>query len=62
MLPRTLGRSSVALIAAMLGVGVAMPVSAQTPAGLQQDHAGQVGDLYAFVSPDKPDTVTIVTT
>jgi hypothetical protein len=62
MLPRTLGRSSVALIAAMLGVGVAMPVSAQSPAGLQQDHTAQVGDLYAFVSPDKPDTVTIVTT
>jgi hypothetical protein len=40
----------------------ASPVVAQTPVALQQDHAAQVGDLYAFVSPDKPDTVTIITT
>ena len=45
-----------------LVASVAMPLSAQTPDGLQRDHAAQVGDLYAFVSPDKPDTVTIITT
>jgi hypothetical protein len=62
MVPRTLGRSLVALLAATLGVGLALPAGAQAPDGLQQDPVGQVGDLYAFVSPDKPDTVTIITT
>jgi hypothetical protein len=61
MLPRPSARTS-AILAAVLAATVAFPVSAQTPDGLQADHAAQVGDLYAFVSPDKPDTVTIITT
>ncbi len=62
MLPRRSARASAALLSIALAASVAMPVSAQTPDGLQHDHAAQVGDLYAFVSPDKPDTVTIITT
>jgi len=48
--------------AALLAVSATLPAAAQAPSGLPFDRAGQVGDLYAFVSPDKPDTVTIVTT
>ncbi len=62
MLPRRLVRSSAALLSVALAASVALPASAQAPDGLQQDRVALVGDLYAFVSPDKPDTVTIVTT
>jgi hypothetical protein len=62
MLPRRSARASAALLAIALVASAAVPVSAQTPDGLHHDHAAQVGDLYAFVSPDKPDTVTIITT
>ena len=62
MIPRRLARSCAALLSVSLATAVALPVTAQTPDGLQRDHMAQVGDLYAFVSPDKPDTVTVVTT
>jgi hypothetical protein len=62
MIPHPIARWSVALLAAIMGSAVALPVAAQTPDGLQQDRRAQVDDLYAFVSPDKPDTVTIITT
>src|SRR5688572_18482094 len=62
MISRRLARSSAALLSVSLATAVALPVTAQTPDGLQRDHMAQLGDLYAFVSPDKPDTVTIVTT
>lgn len=48
--------------ASLLAACLALPAAAQAPSGLPLDRAGQVGDLYAFVSPDKPSTVTIVTT
>lgn len=62
MTRRSLARSAAVLLAATLGAGAAAPVAAQTPDGLQQDRAAQVGDLYAWVSPDQPGSVTIVTT
>lgn len=62
MLARRLARSCATLITVTLAAAMALPVAAQTPDGLQRDRAAQVGDLYAFVSPDKPDTVTIITT
>ncbi len=62
MIHRTIARPVAALLVATLGVGAALPVAAQTPDGLQQDRAAQVGDLYAWISPDQPNSVTIVTT
>src|SRR4029079_783751 len=61
MLPRRFARSF-ALLSVSLAAVLAIPAAAQTPDGLQRDRSAQVGDLYAFVSPDKPDTVTIITT
>lgn len=55
-------RGTTLVVAALLAVSGAVPVAAQAPSGLPLDRTAQVGDLYAFVSPDKPDTVTIVTT
>lgn len=62
MASRALTRGTAVIAAALLATSIVVPASAQTPSGLPLDTAGRVGDLYAFVSPDKPETVTIVTT
>lgn len=62
MASRALAHGAALVAASLLATSVALPAAAQTPSGLPLDRAGQVGDLYAFVSPDKPSTVTIVTT
>jgi len=62
MASRTLTRATSLIGVALLAVSSTIPVAAQAPSGLPLDRAAQPGDLYAFVSPDKPDTVTIVTT
>jgi hypothetical protein len=59
---RVLTRGSALVGAALLAASLALPTTAQSPDGLIGDRTEQVGDLYAFVSPDKPGTVTIVTT
>jgi hypothetical protein len=57
---RTVGPAActLALVASSIGV----PTAAQGPDGLAHDRAAQVDDLYAFVSPDRPDTATFITT
>jgi len=54
--------TSTAVGALLVGTLLAAPASAQGPDGLAHDRAAQVDDLYAFVSPDRPDTATIITT
>ena len=51
-----------AVVVALLAGTLAAPAAAQGPDGLAHDRAAQVDDLYAFVSPDRPDTATIITT
>ena len=51
-----------AVVAALLVGTVAAPTGAQGPDGLVHDRSAQVDDLYAFVSPERPDTATIITT
>jgi Domain of unknown function (DUF4331) len=51
-----------AIVMALLAGTLAAPTAAQGPDGLAHDRAAQVDDLYAFVSPDRPDTATIITT
>ena len=51
-----------AVVMALLAGTLAAPATAQGPDGLAHDRAAQVDDLYAFVSPDRPDTATIITT
>jgi hypothetical protein len=55
------GTSAVVVVGLLAGT-LAAPTSAQGPDGLAHDRAAQVDDLYAFVSPDRPDTATIITT
>lgn len=62
MTSRTITRGIASLAAALLATSVAIPAAAQTPDVLALDHAARIGDLYAFVSPDTPTTVTIITT
>ncbi len=62
MIPRSLARARVAPLVAVLATSMASPIAAQAPSGLVLERTAQPGDLYAFVSPDKPDTVTIITT
>ncbi len=62
MAPRALIRATSLIGAALLAASTAVPVAAQAPSGLPLEQAAQPGDLYAFVSPDKPNTVTIITT
>ena len=54
--------TSAVLVALLAGTLLAVPASAQGPDGLPHDRTAQVDDLYAFVSPDRPDTATIITT
>lgn len=59
--PRILGSGVV--LATLVAGGVGTPASAQTPPdSISHDRAAQIDDLYAFVSPDKRDTATIITT
>jgi len=62
MASRPVTAGSTAVILTLLVSGLASPTSAQGPDGLAHDRAAQVDDLYAFVSPDRPDTATIITT
>ena len=52
----------VVAIVALVATLLAAPAAAQGPDGLAHDRAAQVDDLYAFVSPDRPDSATIITT
>jgi hypothetical protein len=61
MASRTAIAGTSALVIALVA-GTIAPVTAQGPDGLAHDRAAQVDDLYAFVSPDRPDTATIITT
>ena len=58
---RTIVGPVIAIVALVAG-SLAAPAAAQGPDGLAHDRAAQVDDLYAFVSPDRPDTATIITT
>ncbi len=62
MASRTVTACSTAVILSLLVSGLASPAGAQGPDGLPHDRTAQVDDLYAFVSPDRPDTATIITT
>src|SRR6187200_3695233 len=61
----TLGAAVVAAIVAAALVGAAAPRSASASSHreaplIADDPAADNTDVYAFVSPDKPDTVTII--
>jgi len=62
MASRPLLIGSTTLVASLLVGAVGVPAAAQAPDGLTHDRAAQVDDLYAFVSPDRPDTATMITT
>ncbi len=63
MASRSLILGPAAVIVALVGSSLGAPALAQdAPDALSHDRAAQVGDLYAFVSPDRPDTATIITT
>ncbi len=62
MAPRLRTIGPVACTLTLVAGLLAGPAAAQGPDGLAHDRAAQVDDLYAFVSPDRPDTATIITT
>lgn len=62
MASRALTRATSLIVTALVALSIALPVTAQTPSGVPLDRTALVGDLFAFVSPDKPDSVTIITT
>jgi Domain of unknown function (DUF4331) len=62
MASRPVSIGSTAVVLSLMVGALGAPVAAQGPDGLTHDRAAQVDDLYAFVSPDRPDTATIITT
>jgi hypothetical protein len=63
MASRTLILGPAAVVVMLVGSSLGAPALAQdAPDALSHDRAAQVGDLYAFVSLDRPDTATIITT
>jgi hypothetical protein len=63
MASRPLSIGPAAVILALVAGSLGTPASAQDMVDpVNHDRAAQVDDLYAFVSPDRPDTATIITT
>jgi hypothetical protein len=63
MASRSLTLGPAAVIVALIAGSLSAPVLAQdAPEAISHDRSAEVGDLYAFVSPDRPDTATIITT